>query len=457
MSKKKILDFKKLNFKNFYIFFLLLSFIMFLLIWFFPLGKFNNLESTLGSKFFLTKRILELTEKKSTYIFLNVMKEVFRKDSIVYFILILGGTLNIIKKSKVFQKSFETVSEFLADKEILFLVVFTTIFSIECIKLNTNVFLGVFPILLIISYLLGHSITTGISVIILGGGLKLICEYFVHFVPNKSNNLYQFADLEYFIKSLVLFFLTISAFLILYIKKFQKKIDLKKDIENINNYILNKKSIYIKSRKKNMLIIFLILALFVFSIYGMIFFSWRLDKVGALFIWTSILIGLICKMRFCRINILFFKGSKKLFNYALALIFFKIIISIFSENKFFYNLKIYLKDILFLLPEKLYSLGIYILDFIINVFLTPSSSEKFISTPIMMSSTELIEMNFEVFTLYKLGEFILPLSLITILTSFLVNMTCKKWIQFLKKIFLIGTALGSAVILFIFFTVYREF
>jgi uncharacterized ion transporter superfamily protein YfcC len=459
MSKKSD-NKKKFEFPHTYVIIFALIVFAVLLTWIVPSGQFPRIKDPTSGKITIVAdqfAFIKNTPVSFLDIPFKIVAALNKSSSIIFLVLIVGGTFNVIIKTGMFQALTSKVTKIFAHKEEMLIPAFTTIFAIACMSMGVNTFIGFAPVAIILARSMGYDAIVGISMVALGGAIGFSTGSFNPFTTGVAQalaGLPMFSGVGYRIFCLVVFLIVTNIYIIMYAKKIKKNPELSVvyDLEQLENNPNNRNDVMPEIEKKHYLVLAIVVVLFGVLIYGGSAWHWKLNQSAGLFIWMAILTGLAYGFSPSIIAKEFVAGAKGLVFGALIIGIARTISIILDDGKILDTSVYYLGNLLASLPQVLQSIGMFLLQLFINGLVTSGSGQAAVTMPIMLPVADMIGMTRQTAVLaFNFGDgfsnYVLPTS--SALMGFLAiaNVSYENWMKYMGKLFLIWIVTGSILII----------
>ncbi|WP_319370103.1 YfcC family protein [uncultured Ilyobacter sp.] len=450
---------KKFQFPHTYVIIVVLIFFAILLTWIVPAGEFDRVKDVASGKKIIvagTYKIIESKPISFLSIPLKIVEGMNKASNIVFVVLVVGGAFNVILKTGMFQALTGKITKHYGHNEAVIIPAFTITFAIACMSMGVNTFIGFAPVAIILARSLGYDAVVGVAMVALGGAIGFSTGTFNPFTTGVAQaiaGLPMFSGVGYRIFCMIVFLVVTNIYIIWYAKKVKANPELSvvRDLElqEMGGEKLEHKEHNLE--KRHFLVLAVVLSLFGLLIYGGSHLHWSLDQTGALFLWMAILGGLAYGFTANEIASAFVEGSKKLIFGALIIGFARAISLILTEGMILDTTVYHLGNMLGSLPAQLQSVGMFLMQLVINGLLTSGSGQAAVTMPIMLPVSDLIGMTRQTAVLaFNFGDglsnYILPTS--SALMGFLAiaNIGYDKWMKFMWRLFLIWVVTGSILV-----------
>lgn len=429
------------------------------LTWVIPAGSFERVKDIVTGKSVIIQGTYHVIESKPVSFLMipNLIMRGFSKaNSIIFLVLIVGGAFNVIIKTGMFQALTGKATKVFANKEALVIPSFTVIFALACMSMGVNTFIGFAPVAILLARTLGYDAIVGVSMVMLGGAIGFSTGTFNPFttgVAQALGGLPMFSGLSYRLFSMGVFLIVTNMYIISYAKKIKadpsksyvRELELKEAAE------FKAEDVSHEFEKRHGIVLVIVLALFGLMVYGGTMWHWKLNESGAVFIWMAILGGLAYGFTPTEIADEFVAGAKKLIFGALIIGLARTISLVLTDGKILDTAVYYLGGALGALPVYLQSVGMFVMQLLINGLLTSGSGQAAATMPIMFPVADMIGLTRQTAILaFNFGDgfcnYVLPTS--SALMGFLAiaNISYDRWMKYMGKLFGIWVITGSLLI-----------
>ena len=451
---------KKFVFPNTYVIIILMMIVAVLLTWIIPSGEFERVKDEVSKQSIIipgTFKYIENNPISFLQIPVYIMKGLAKASDIVFLVIIVGGAFNIIIETGMFQSFAGRLTKVFSNKEVLIIPAFSTIFALACTTMGVNTFIGFAPIAVIIARSIGYDAIVGVSMVALGGAIGFSTGTFNPFTTGVAQSLAGlpiFSGLGYRFVCLVVFLVVTNIYIIWYAKKIKAKPEASVvyEMEQENKKIEVSEKQHDKIEGRHYLVLLIVIACFVFLVYGSQNWKWKLQENAAMFIWMGVLSGFAYGFGPSKIAEEFTKGAKKLVYGALMIGMANGISLILTDGKILDTTVQYLGGLLVTLPSYLQAAGMFLMQLLINGLITSGSGQAAATMPIMLPVADIIGITKQTTVLaFNFGDglrnYILPTS--SALMGFIatVGISYSNWMKFMWKLFLIWIVVGAILVI----------
>lgn len=421
-----------------------------------PAGEYGRYKNELG-KMVVDGSVFNFIKQSPVpiwYIPLHIVKSLNKQSEIIFALLVIGGSLEVIISTGMFHAFCNKLSKASAGKEKLFIPAFVLLFAVIGITQSTNKFIGFAPLGVMLAITLGYDAIVGVAIVLLGIGVGFSTGILAPTtaVAQQIAGLPAYSGMGLRIVSFVVFYIITTIYILRYGEKVRK--DPTKSVvygsEGLKEF--NLKDVEIEIKKKHYAVLAVVLVSFGVLMYGCIKFGWGLTENAVLFMWMAILGGFV--YGYCASDIAknFVKGSKAMVSAALVVGLGATVATILNEGKILDTVVKDLSILFDIFPNILKAPIMFIMNIIINFFVTSGNGQAAIVMPVMIPLADLAGISRQSTVLaFKLGDgfsnYILPHA--SALMGFLgaTGITYDKWMKFMGKLFGWWILTGSIILI----------
>lgn len=426
------------------------------LTWIIPAGLYERIENAQGTKVIdpNTFHYVDKSPVNPLKIF-NIALEGFKSSAtLIYVILFAGAAFNVITRSGALQSLIGMVSKKTENKEYLFIPILTLIFGLICTTQGVNTFIGFSPIMVMISIAMGFDSIVGAAIILLGGAVGFstgTLNVNTTIVAQEIAGLPPYSGLSYRAICFVVFYIVTNIYLVRYALKIKKDKTLSPMYELDKLRILDTGSNDEFNAPMNTRKTFVVISLFValgIIVYGGVKLDWGLEETATIFIWLSIISGLIAGFSPSVIAKDFVEGAKKMIGAALIIGLARTVSGVLDAGNIMDTSIFAMTKALNFFPHILKAPLMFIINLVVNMFITSGSGQAAAIMPIFAPLADAVNITRQTAVLaFNFGDgfcnYILPTS--TALMGILgaTDIPYDKWMIFMGKLFAIWILVGS--------------
>lgn len=420
-----------------------------------PAGEFER-EEVDGTMVVVegTYQVVESNPASLFDIFLAVPKGMIEGGSIIFFILIVGGSFGILLATNAIEVMIGKLSTKMANKEIYMIPIFMLFFALGGATFGMAEEIIPFMLVLIpLAIRIGYDSLVGAAIVIVGAYSGFTAAFINPFTVGVAQTI---AELPLFsgmgVRILFWFiFVGISiGYVMLYAKKIQKdpeksimfKIDRERNL-NRGDHVIDE-----KVSTRHVLIVVLLGLTLVGLALGVTLLDWYINEIAALFLIMGVLVGIIGKMSPNKITENFIKGCETMVVGALVVGFAYGILVIFEESNTIDTILEYSASLVGSLPGYLSAMGMYFVQSVLNFIVPSGSGQAALTMPIMAPLADLVGVSRQTAVLaFQMGDgisnIITPTSGAFMAALAVAGVPWVKWMKWVWPLIVIQYALGA--------------
>ncbi|MBA5729058.1 putative basic amino acid antiporter YfcC [Aerococcaceae bacterium INB8] len=445
---------------------LLFSFIIIaaILSWIVPAGEFERVM--VGEREIINPDSFAYVTSNPQGIF-EVLKSIprgfARTQDISYFLFVTGGSFLIINKTGMIESALSRIVSSLKGKEALVIPVVVLIMGLAGSTIGLSEETIVFIALGVsLARAIGYDSLIGVGMIGLGAGVGFTSGFMNPFSVGVAQSIAElplFSGIELRLVLFVVLWIVTSLYLILYGKRV--KADLSNSIVYDEEMAARSHSDYqdlnsadnIEFTTKQKIIAAVFVGGFVIIAYGVMSLGWFITEIGAVFLGMGLISGLIYGMRPGDLADNFIEGAKDMMYAALIVGLAQSLVIIMEDAMILDTLINGLTGAISNLPSVLSAAGMYVVQIIINFFISSGSGQAAVTMPIMIPLADALDVTRQTAVLsYQLGngflDSIMPMSGILMAQLAIADIPYKKWVKFAMPLMGIWLAIGLVFIIF---------
>ena len=377
---------------------------------------------------------------------------------LIFVILFSGAAFHIITLSGALQSLIQVVARKTKNKAMLFIPALTLVFGIICTTQGVNTFIGFAPVMVMIAIGLGYDSIVGASIILLGGAVGFstgTLNVNTTIVAQKIAGLAPYSGLSYRAVAFVVFYIVTNLYLVRYATRIQKKPELSPmyDLDQLRKPVEVKGDAGEETmtlRKWGVLAsLFIVLGIIV---YGGVQLKWGLSQTAGMFMWLGIVAGFIGGSKPSEIAKNFTDGAKKMIGAALIIGLARTVSLVLSAGNIMDTTIHALSSIIGRVPWILRGPVMFIVNIIVNMFITSGSGQAAAIMPIFAPMADTLDMTRQTAILaFNFGDgfcnYILPTSTALMGTLGATDIPYERWMKFMGKLFIIWIVVGSLMMM----------
>lgn len=432
--------------------------VMMVLTWVVPAGQFERVlveERTVlvpGSFTFI-----ESNPQTPFELILALPKAFMDVGSIVFFLFITGGSFKLITETGILEALMGRLVKLLKGHEEIFIpiLVFVTGLGGATLGLAEEIILFI-PIGIALSRALGYDAMVGVAVLILGAAVGFNAGFMNPFSVGVAQTL---AELPLFsgVGLRIVLFIILWAVTSFYIMRYAKRVktrpetsavaDLEASDKDAADYVdLNYQELPPFNNRHKGIAIALFIG-FAMMIYGVFKIGWFIDELGAMFFTMAIVSALIGGLSTGEIADTFVAGAKEMMFSVLAIVFARGILVVMENGMILDTIIYYLVQVVNIFPAILGSVGMYVIQILINFFIPSGSGQAAATMPIMLPIADSLNITRQTAVLaFQLGsgfmDAIIPTSGVLMAELSLAKIPYNKWFKWFVPLLTIYIVIG---------------
>lgn len=386
-----------------------------------------------------------------------------RTQGISYFLFVTGGSFLIINKTGMIESALSRIVSSLKDKEALVIPVVVLIMGLAGSTIGLSEETIVFIALGVsLARAIGYDSLIGVGMIGLGAGVGFTSGFMNPFSVGVAQSIAElplFSGIELRLVLFTVLWIVTSLYLIIYGKRV--KADLTNSIvydeemkaRNHADFQDLNTTENIEFTTKQKIIAAVFVGGFVVIAYGVMSLGWFITEIGAVFLGMGLISGLIYGMRPGDLADNFIEGAKDMMYAALIVGLAQSLVIIMEDAMILDTLINGLTGAISNLPSVLSAAGMYVVQIIINFFISSGSGQAAVTMPIMVPLADALDVTRQTAVLsYQLGngflDSIMPMSGILMAQLAIADIPYKKWVKFAMPLMGIWLAIGLVFIIF---------
>lgn len=376
---------------------------------------------------------------------------------VVFFILIIGGTFEIISSTGTIEAITGRVAKRFSNKGRWVIPIFITLFSVAGFTMGMSTEVMVFvPIGIAIARALGFDALTGTAMISLGASCGFTAGILNPFNVGLAQAIAQvpmFSGAWLRIILLVCLITVTSLYIVRYAGKVRKNPErsLVQDLEKDADKQELDFSKLPPMQLKHYLTIATVVIGFASLIWGVSKKDWWMEELAALFLTMGIVSGFCAGYGPSRIASEFVKGAKSITYGALIIGFARGIMVVLDQGDVIDSIVNGLAVVVGELPGSVQVLGMYVFQNVMNVFITSGTGMAVTTMPIMVPLSDILGVTRQTTVLaFQLGDgitnMILPTSSALMGSLAVSGIAYQKWVKFFWPLMCMWIALGAILI-----------
>ncbi len=430
------------------------------LTWLIPSGEYVRVEDAATGKKLIDPssfHLVESTPVPPCAIMDYVVTGFSKSIDLILVILFAGGAFHMVTESGALQASVAKVARRFSSRLYIFIPILTLVFTAIGTSQGVNLFIPFVPITLMLSYALGLDSIVGVGIILLGGAIGFstgTLQINTTLVAQEIAGLQPYSGIGYRFVCLVVFYVITNAYLIRYAMKIQKDpqlspmYELDQQNEMKNNADLDSFGTMTWRRWAILAVVVGALGLIV---YGGLNLDWEMANFAAMFLWLTVIVGLLDKKGPSAIAKGLVVGCKTMLGAALIIGLARAIAAVLSAGGIIDTIVYAMAGVLNVVPSFLQAPVMFLLNIVINCFITSGSGQAAVVMPLFLPVADLVGMTRQTAILaFNFGDgfcnYVLPTSTALMGLIGAANVPYDKWMKFMWKLFLIWCVTGCVLV-----------
>ncbi len=371
------------------------------LTWLIPSGEYVRVEDAATGKKLIDPSSFHLVESTpvTPWAIMDYVVTGFSKSiDLILVILFAGGALHMVTESGALQASVAKVARRFSSRLYIFIPILTLVFTAIGTSQGVNLFIPFVPITLMLSYALGLDSIVGVGIILLGGAIGFstgTLQINTTLVAQEIAGLQPYSGIGYRFVCLVVFYVITNAYLIRYAMKIQKDpqlspmYELDQQNEMKNNADLDSFGTMTWRRWAILAVVVGALGLIV---YGGLNLDWEMANFAAMFLWLTVIVGLLDKKGPSAIAKGLVVGCKTMLGAALIIGLARAIAAVLSAGGIIDTIVYAMAGVLNVVPSFLQAPVMFLLNIVINCFITSGSGQAAVVMPLFLPVADLVGM-----------------------------------------------------------------
>jgi len=370
---------------------------------------------------------------------------------IILFVFLFGGALGIMQKTGAIDSFIKVMASKFGKKEYVLIPILVLIFaSLGTLIGSAEDTLVYIAIIIPLTMALGMDAMTGFAIVMLGtlatGFTSGITNPFNIGVAQTIAELPMYSGMSYRIVVFVVFYMLTVLFIYKHAKKV--KVDPSQGIYGkFNPEESIKIDLDFKISTRHLLALFVLLGNFVALIVGVIKFQWYISEIGGIFLLSSIIMSIICKIGPNKMAEGFITGARDMVEGALIIGFAQTILVITTNGGLIDTILHFVSNAVSVLPASINAVGMFLLQLCLNFLVPSGSGQAALTMPIMTPLADLIGVTRQTAVLaFQFGDgisnMVIPTSGVLLAGLAIAGIPFSKWVRWVFPYFLIQTSLA---------------
>jgi uncharacterized ion transporter superfamily protein YfcC len=388
---------------------------------------------------------------------LKLFKGIMKAADVVFFIIVIGGTFEIITRTGMLNAFTGRMARGLKGHEGWVVPIFLAAFSVGGFTMGMSTEVLVFiPIGIMMAKSLGFDVMTGSAMILLGAHAGFTAGLMNPFGVGIAQAVAQVPIFSgMWLRALLLVvLLAVTSF---YILRYANRVksdpgrDILKDLSELHDQA-NAKAETHTLKFFHYAVLGIVLLCLVCLLYGVTVRKWWIDEMAALFLAMGILCGVVAGYTPNRIARHFVDGARGIVFGALVVGFARSIIVVFEDGRIVDAIVFHLSNSIGLFPHFLQPIGMYLVNIVISLVIVSGSGMAMATMPVMGPVADLLGISRQTAVLMfqcadGMTHLILPTSAATMGALAAARIPFERWIKWVMPLFLTWIVIGAAFVL----------
>ncbi len=376
------------------------------------------------------------------------IKGIYDSIDIILFVLIIGGFMYVFNETGAMTKGIAWLGHTMKGRESLLIAILTGIFSFLAGSYGmAEESLVFYPILVPLFLNAGYDLLIPFAIIFGGTSLGTIYGFTNPFQVIIASNASGINWMDGLTERLIMWGI-LTALLIFYVLRYASKI--KKNpaaslVRQIDGNVVPPYNIQMdetsespKLEIKTKLLLFIYIATFLGMIVGVVFFDWWMTEMSALFLASSILIGVIARINEKTFVREFIKGAENLLSVAFIIGVARGVTIVLNEGHISDSILFYTAHLVSGMNPAVFILSLLLFYIVFSLFIQSSSGMAVLTMPIIGGLAILVNIpGREIVNSYMTGmsimSFFAPTGLVLPALA-MVNISLKTWFKFITPL-----------------------
>ena len=463
MTTSIIPDKQKKKFKVPHTYVILFSVVMIvaLMTYLVPAGAYERVKDEATGRTVIDSASFHAVDQNPTTFFglvQSVPKGMEAAASIIFFIFIVGGSMQIITATGTVEAGVGKTARALKGKEKLMIPIFLIIFALGGATFGmaeeTIVFV---PIGIALARALGFDAITGTAMISLGAACGFNSGFMNPFTVGVAQGIAQlpmFSGIAFRLVAFVIFIAITAVYIIRYAEKVKKNPELSivAELENEEKgQHIDLENIPTLGVKHNLVLLVLVVG-FGFIIYGVFKKGWYIQEIASAFLAMGVIGGVLGGLKPSKVASEFVVGARSIVFGALVVGVARAILVVMQDGAIIDSIIHGLAVAIQTLPKAISVLGMFVVQIVINFFIPSGSGQAAATMPIMTPLADIIGVTRQTAVMaYQFGDgftnSIIPTSAALMGYLSIAKIPYEKWVKFIWPLMLIWISCGAVFLL----------
>lgn len=426
-----------------------------------PSGEFDRIKDAATGRTMVDPSSFHYVEHQPVN-FLDVPTHIFnaivKAAGTIFMVMISTACIDVLLSTGAFDIAIKKLIVRFKGKEAALIFIAIILFSLMGLRQNSMTLVGYVPLMVLLCRLCGYDALCGAAIIIIGAGGSYsvgALSIAITAVAQDLAGLPAFSGLGYRLFCTVVIVALGTVYLIRYGKKVKKNpedsivYELECAERSTGTEIMNVEKEKMSVRHWGVVIAFFIS--YVTIAYGAIMLGWENADMAGHYIGLAVIGGFIGGLSFSDIAGNFAKGASKMTTACLMIGIAGAISGIMSKGVIIDTIVNALASLLQFFPTILQPTFMYVLNSIINLFITSGSGQAAVVMPLFIPAADIIGMTRQTCVLaFNFGDgfsnFLIPTSAALMGNIMAAGVTLPQWLRFFWKLFLIWSAAAAVLV-----------
>ncbi|WP_206459972.1 YfcC family protein [Anaerovorax sp. IOR16] len=423
-----------------------------------PSGSYQRYVDTGNGIEYVVPDSFVFTEKTNLSLldFMKVIPDgMMQASEIIIFVLIAGGSLGIINATGTINGFISTVSSKFKKHGS-----FTILLLMVCFSLSGAVFgtaeeaLPLYPIVMVLALSLGYDKITGVSIVLLGTGVGFVAGFLNPFtvgIAQQVSGLPLFSGMAYRLIVYIIFLTVTILYVLNYSRKNRFKTSLNEEVM-ADSYLAEYDFCTVFELTKRQTGVVIALCFFtIILMCGILWWDFYILEIASCFFFMGVFSGVIGGLNSGKIVSEFMKGASSLLYGALIIGMAKSIFVVMQYAGILDTVIYYLVQLIENFSESVNIISMFLVQSIINLFITSGSGQAAVTMPIMKNIADLTGIPRQSAILaFQFGDgfsnVISPTSGYFMAALGIAGVNWCEWVKFMFPLFAIWCMIGCVIL-----------
>ena len=430
------------------------------LTWIIPSGEYARIEDPVSGSTVVDATSFQYVEDVSVNplsVPMMIVEAFVDNADLITLILLSGGAIYMLTAAGALQALVAVIVRRFSNRVEVFIPLLMLVFALICTTQGVNTFIGFAPITVMLALSLGLDSIVGVGIILLGGAVGFATgtlNVSTTLVAQKIAELPNYSGIGYRWVCFAVFYVVTCFWLVRYAKKIQKNPQLSPmyDLDQQNEMKTNADldSFGSMTWRRWAILAALVLTLGII-VYGGLKLDWKMANFASMFLWLTIIVGLLDQKTPSAIAKGLVAGCKTMLGAALIIGLARAIALILTAGGIIDTIVHTLAGVLDVVPAFLQAPVMFLINIVINIFITSGSGQAAVVMPLFLPVADLVGMTRQTAILaFNFGDgfcnYVLPTSTALMGLIGAANVPYDRWMKFMWKMFLIWVVTGCVLV-----------